>query len=231
MLLNIAHENEWKINFLKFLYRERILEIIILHIIDIIGTMAFALAGYIISSRADYDILGITFISFISAFAGGVTRDVMLGHIPGIFLASYSMIAVVIVIIIAMSLKYHSTHSSESLEQNKLFVIADTIGLSTFAYTGATLGIQSALNPGGIIFLALFSAVGGGLFRDVIMNKHAYVLKEDFYGAVAVIVGLLVILMNAFGFLNPLTGIGIIGIGIAVRLIAIKYQWHLPKMK
>jgi len=199
-----------------------------LFILNIIGTIAFALAGYIVSSRANYDILGITFITFISAFGGGATRDILIGKTPGVFLDGYSLIVVVIVIIMAFVLNYHH---SENLENNKFFVIADTIGLSTFAYTGATLGIQSALNPGGIIFLALFSAVGGGLFRDVIMNKHAYVLKEDFYGAVAVIVGLLVILTNAFGFLNPLTGIGIIGIGIAVRLIAIKYQWHLPKMK
>jgi uncharacterized membrane protein YeiH len=201
-----------------------------LFILNIIGTIAFALAGYIVSSRANYDILGITFITFISAFGGGATRDILIGKTPGVFLDGYSLIVVVIVIIMAFVLNYHH---SENLENNKLFVIADTIGLSVFAYTGAMAALSSGLNLGGVVFLSLFSAIGGGLLRDVIMNKEAYALKEDFYGIIAVLVGVLVYIVSLFlNFENfNLVAISfIILFGICIRFLAIKFDWHLPKI-
>jgi len=195
-------------------------------ILDIIGTIAFALAGYIVSSRENYDLLGITLISYVTAFAGGVTRDIMIGNIPGIFLNNYSLVVVFFVIILGIFLKYHN---EEKLEENKLFIIADTIGLSTFAYTGAIVGITASLNFGGVIFLALISAIGGSLFRDIIMNKEVYVLKEGFYGAVAIIVGILVFTINFYFSMNTVFTLSIILFGIIIRLMAIKYNWYLHR--
>jgi uncharacterized membrane protein YeiH len=193
---------------------------------DTIGTIAFALAGYIVSTRANYDILGIIIITFTSAFAGGVTRDILIGNIPGIFLNSYSLLIVIGVIIIGILLKYHH---KEKLNENKLFVIADTVGLSVFAYTGAMVGIDNSLNFGGVLFLALISAIGGGLYRDVMMNKEVYAFKEDFYGAVAIIVGIMVYIMDKLDLLTNI-GWGIIIVGIIIRLTAIKFNWYLPKV-
>jgi len=201
-----------------------------LFILNIIGIISFALAGYIVSSRANYDILGITFITFISAFGGGATRDILVGKTPGVFLDGYSLIVVLIVIVMAFMLNYHH---SENLENNKLFVIADTIGLSVFAYTGAITALSSGLNLGGVVFLSFFSSIGGGLLRDVIMNKEAYVLKEDFYGIIAVFVGILVYTISLFlnfESFNLLITSLIILFGICLRIMAIKYQWLLPKV-
>ena len=40
----------------------------LLEILDIIGIIAFAISGYIISTKADYDVLGILLISSIVSF-------------------------------------------------------------------------------------------------------------------------------------------------------------------
>ena len=65
------------------------------------------------------------------------------------------------------------------------------------------------------------------------MNKEAYVLKEDFYGIIAVFVGILVYMISLFlnfESFNLLITSLIILFGICLRITAIKYQWHLPKV-
>jgi len=201
------------------------LELIIL---DIIGTIAFALSGYIISSRANYDLLGIILISFISAFGGGVVRDIIIGITPFLFTATYPIVVAFTVIAVAILFKYKH---KEKLEDNKLFVIADTIGLSSFAYTGAIAGIAAGLNIAGVVFLGLFTAIGGGMIRDVIMNKEIYTLKEGFYGTVAIIVALLVYFFNLLALVSFYYTFLILVIGFILRILAIKYNWKLPKIK
>jgi len=196
-------------------------------ILDIIGIIAFAVSGYIISTKADYDMLGILLISAISSLGGGLVRDMILSKAPFVFSATYPLLVVVVVIIFAFLLKYHH---SESLEENKLFVIADTIGLSVFAYTGAMAALMAGMNFGGVIFLGLFTAVGGGMIRDIIMNKEIYTLRKGFYGTVAIFVAILTFLIYSFLSINIFSTTLIILSGIILRIIAIKYDWHLPRV-
>jgi uncharacterized membrane protein YeiH len=197
-------------------------------ILDIIGIIAFAISGYIISSKADYDLLGILLISSISALGGGLTRDMILGVTPFVFSATYPLVVVIAVIVFAFLLKYHH---SESLEENRLFVIADTIGLSVFAYTGATAAITAGFNIGGVIFLGLFTAIGGGMIRDIIMNKEIYTLRKGFYGTVAMLVALLTFFVNLYIGVSIIGTFLIILFGVCIRFIAIKYNWELPRLK
>jgi len=195
-------------------------------ILDIIGTIAFSVSGYIISAKSDYDILGIFIITFTSAFGGGIIRDLILNKTPFIFISSYPLIVSSTVIILSFLLKYHH---KENLEKNKLFILADTIGLSSFAYTGAIAGVLASLNIGGIIFLSLITSIGGGIIRDVLMNKEVYSLKYGFYGSVAVLMGFMIGILNILGFIvySPI----VIIIGIILRYLAIYYKWKLPKLK
>ena len=195
-------------------------------ILDIIGTIAFSISGYIISTRSDHDILGIFLITFTSAFGGGVIRDLILNKPPFIFTSSYPLMVATIVIGVSFLLKYHN---NEKLEKNKVFVLADTIGLTTFAYTGAMAGVVSNLNIGGIVFLALITSIGGGIIRDVLMNKEIYSLKYGFYGTVSVIMGFIIYGFNFIGFISY--SYLVIIFGVVLRYLAIYYDWHLPKIK
>ncbi|HHB51941.1 MAG TPA: TRIC cation channel family protein [Saprospiraceae bacterium] len=54
-------------------------------ILDIIGTIAFALSGFIVAAKHKFDILGIIVISYVTAFGGGVIRDLLVDRPPFIF--------------------------------------------------------------------------------------------------------------------------------------------------
>jgi len=146
---------------------------------------------------------------------------------PFIFQENYPISIVFVTIIIAYMFKLHQ-HTK--LTDNIVFHLSDSIGLSIFAFTGAVIGLESEFNFAGVVFLSFLTAVGGGIIRDMMMNKVPFVLINDFYGTIAIVIGILVWLFNEFSYLNTTTTFGILSLGLLLRLLAIKYKWKLPKL-
>lgn len=55
---------------------------IILFILEIIGTIAFATSGAFMAIKARFDIFGVIVIGCITAVGGGITRDILVGVTP-----------------------------------------------------------------------------------------------------------------------------------------------------
>ena len=163
----------------------------------------------------------------MTAFGGGVVRDLLTNRVPFIFHETYPINIVLITICIAYVFKLHK-HTR--LTDNIVFHLSDSIGLSMFAFTGAVVGLDSGFNLAGVIFLSFLTAVGGGIIRDMIMNKIPFVLTNDFYGTIAVLIGFGVYLTDTFYKLNAISTTLLLIIGTFMRLLAIKYKWRVPKI-
>ena len=51
-------------------------------ILEIIGTIIFALQGSLVAIEHDLDVLGIMILALTTAVGGGMTRDIILGNTP-----------------------------------------------------------------------------------------------------------------------------------------------------
>ena len=156
---------------------------------DIIGTIAFAYSGFVAGARRQLDVLGLVIVAFLTASAGGMISQLLLGRVPGILtdgLASSLIFATVVV-----GFVLHLT-GIRRVERRWTFVTADAIGLAAFAVTGATLALDHGLQLFGTTLLALLTAVGGGLLRDSLIGDVPVVLRSGFYGIIAVFVGIAV---------------------------------------
>lgn len=78
---------------------------------------------------------------------------------------------------------------------DKFIIIANFIGIVAFAASGAFKGFKYKLDILGIIVLAVVTAVGGGIIRDVMLNRVPFVLShtQDIYVAIAVAILLYII--------------------------------------
>ena len=142
------------------------------------------------------------------------------------YIVKHTCLIVLLTIIVSYIFKFHN---NTKLTNNPVFILSDSIGLSIFAYTGAMVGLEYELNLGGIVFLSFLTAVGGGILRDIIMNQVPFVLTNDFYGTVAIIIGIVVWAMDYLNIsTSPYTITIIITLGTLLRLIAIKNKWKLP---
>ena len=80
-----------------------------------------------------------------------------------------------------------------------LLIIFDLIGTVAFAISGAITGIKKRMDIFGVNILAIVTACGGGLLRDVVMGDFPPKMFVDpFYVAVAAIVANIVFLVMIF---------------------------------
>ncbi len=199
----------------------------ILEIAEIIGILSFALSGFLIAVEGKLDILGIFIAAFLTALGGGVVRDVIVEKTPFAFTNNYASLLVVVVIMIAI---YFKMQGLKDIEKHPLFITADTLGMVSFAISGAMVAQEANFHFFGVVLLSLVTAVGGGVMRDILLNHIPLILVSEFYGTVALFVGLLIYLLAYFAFLNPFSVIVVFIIGVGLRFVALHKGWHLPKI-
>ena len=70
---------------------------------------------------------------------------------------------------------------------NLTWVVFDILGTVAFAISGAMVGIIKRMDIFGIAVLAILTAVGGGILRDVMAQRLPVVFYADFYAAAAIL--------------------------------------------
>lgn len=195
---------------------------------DILGIIAFALSGFLVGVRNRLDLLGLIISASLTALGGGVVRDVILDRTPFAFNEYYPAITVIATISFAFAFRLYRR---EQIERQWLFVISDTIGLVAFSITGALLAIDAEFNFFGVIILSFLTAIGGGVLRDILINQVPAVLVSDFYGSIALIVSILLLILSALIGLSTLTVAAVATVAISLRLLAYIKGWHLPTLK
>jgi uncharacterized membrane protein YeiH len=199
----------------------------ILEIAEIIGILSFALSGFFVASSEKLDLLGIFIASFLTALGGGVIRDIIADKTLYAFTNNIASVLVVAVVIVGALFKLNRYNT---IEKNRYFLLADTLGLVSFAISGALVGLEAEFNFSGVVLLSLITAVGGGVLRDMLINKVPFILTSEFYGTVAIVVGMVVYLLDYLGFLNFMNITLLFFFGVLLRLTAVKRGWHLPRL-
>jgi len=194
-------------------------------IAEYIGIIAFAMSGFFVGVRSNLDLLGILISVFLTAFGGGIIRDIIVDKTPYTFTHSVPGIMVLCIMLLLVLFRFHK---KQSVENKPLFIISDSIGLVSFSIAGALIALERSLNLTGVLAIAFITAVGGGITRDVIINEIPFVFKSGFYGTVALFVGLLVYLLNMFDILAFYSIVIVFFIGLILRILAYYKKWSVP---
>lgn len=193
----------------------------VLFILDLVGTFAFASFATYLAQKKGFDIFGIGSCAFISALGGGTLREVILNKIPFYFYNSFYFYVIILAILFTVLFfkKFHKL--------SRIMLYIDAIGLSTFAYIGATRASQEGLGAIGIIFIATLTAVGGGLIRDISIGETPQIFYKDFYASPAIILGVLYFIFNSQLSSNYFLGYLLIFAVFLIRVLAIEYKIDL----
>ena len=195
-------------------------------ILDYLGTVAFAITGASKAISHKADIFGMIVLASVVGIAGGITRDVVFGRFPIAFSDPiYAVITVSVGIVMFFMFPYFQ-------KKMNIWLIFDAIGLGVFSIIGATVAYQlTDLNFLPMIFAGMITAIGGGILRDVFVREIPIVFVKEVY-AVASFIGIIVfyISLSSNMDLQIASIIGIITV-TGIRLLAMKYDWNLPKIK
>jgi len=199
----------------------------ILDIAEVIGIISFALSGFFVASGAKLDLLGVFIASFLTALGGGVIRDIIADK--SLYAFTNNLASMLVIVVVGMAI-FFKIQRFNTIENNILFILSDTLGLVSFAISGAMVGIDVGFNFFGVILLSLITAVGGGVLRDMLINEVPIILTSEFYGSVALVVGTLIYLLQQISSLNVWTILIVFIIGVLLRFVALYRDWHLPKV-
>jgi len=195
--------------------------------ISTVGGVAFALSGVLAGVRKGLDVMGLFILAFLTANGGGVVRDLLIGRTPAVMHSMLPFWVAAGTLVLAVAFRLQET---ASVERNRIFLISDAVGLVAFGITGALVGIENELHLFAVITLSFLTATGGGIARDVLVNEVPLVLREDFYGSVALLLGLAIHLLHGAALMNPVSLSMVFVAGTVLRLIAYRRGWRLPRL-
>lgn len=209
---------------------------IILLVLEIVGTIAFAVSGAFVAIKAGFDIFGVVVIGCITAVGGGMTRDFLIGNVPPaifskLYIVGIAALTSIVVFILAYIKRKKFDEIRERIEHiNNIF---DAIGLAAFTVMGTEIAFTNGLSEN--VFLSItigvLTGVGGGVLRDILTETPPYIFKKHVYALASILGAILYYLIRIWVNDTILPSIVAMIFIIGIRLLATKYRWDLPKIK
>ena len=196
------------------------------HLLDIIGTMAFAMSGALTAMSKKLDLFGVFIIAFVTAVGGGTLRDIMIGRTPVGWMLDLKYVYVIIigfVLAILFRKKFDRLRTS-------LFLF-DTIGLGVFTLIGLEKGINIGLHPVICIALGTMTACFGGVIRDILCTEIPVIFRREIYATICILGGIVFFLLRKLNLDNDILYLTTSIVIISVRLMAVKFKWYLPTLE
>jgi uncharacterized membrane protein YeiH len=200
---------------------------VLIQTLDLFGTMAFAVTGAFKAIEHKSDIVGVIILSTITGVAGGAIRDIIFGKFPPVVFINPLYLIVTVVTGITIFILYPSI----KIHWN-LFLKFDAVGLGVFTVIGASIAYNLfGLNILTMTLAGVLTAVGGGILRDVFVNEVPIIFVKELYASTSFAGVLILFVMLAMGINLYVATIPSILAVTTIRLLAMKFNWNLPRAR
>ena len=194
-------------------------------IIEFAGTVAFAISGIRLAAAKEFDWFGAVVVGFVTAIGGGTVRDLLLGVTPFWMLNPIYLICTIIGLVIVL------IFTKKLVRLDTPFFIFDTIGLALFVVVGVEKTIWFEFPFWVAIIMGTITGIVGGIIRDIFIHEIPLVFRKEIYALACVFGGLVYWLCYSLHFSQVACEIiSAIAIFMA-RVLSVKFQWGLPKLK
>ncbi|MBD1363650.1 trimeric intracellular cation channel family protein [Mucilaginibacter sp. ZT4R22] len=191
-------------------------------IIELLGTMAFAVSGAFSAMEKKLDVFGVVVIAFVTAIGGGTIRDVLIGNLPVTWMRDIIAPSVILATAVVAILYRNIFHNLP-----KTLFLFDSLGLGLFTITGIQKGLDAGIHPAICVALGTITGCFGGVIRDLLLREIPVLFHKEFYAS-ACIVGGVVYFLLLYVVSAPVAQTVAIVVVCALRLLAARFNWRLP---
>ena len=200
------------------------MSVLFLHILYLVAITAEAMTAALAAERRRMDWVGVCLLGCVTALGGGSFRDVLLGHYPLVWVEHPSYLLVTIgaalgTIAIARLMR----------RLRMLFLVLDAIGLVVFTIIGCNIALALGLPIVVVIAAGMITRCVGGVLRDVLCNDVPLLFRKELYASVSIVTGVLYLAGLGVGLPHDPVMIVAMALGLAMRLLALRFDWHMPK--
>lgn len=193
----------------------------IIDILDRAGLVAFALSGVEVGFRRRLDVFGLLVMGVVTATGGGLMRDVVIGRLPLVIDQPDYLLWAVGGSAASILLVWRERRVPKLLSS-----VAEAGGLGAFAAAGALAAIHADLALPAVVLLAMLTATGGGVVRDLLADRVPLVLKSEVNATAAGIAGFCLWLAE------PVSTSGAallaVSVGALLKVAGQTFNLHLP---
>jgi uncharacterized membrane protein YeiH len=194
--------------------------------IEIMGTLAFALAGIVVAARKRLDIVGVSMVCGLSAFGGGTLRDILLDRRPFFWVEHHQWLWIILALCIAAMLFLRKKHIELT---EKSIQIPDALGLAMFTISGTQIALASGSPLLVSVLMGVMTAIFGGVLRDIACNEIPQAFSDHRpYAVIAFIGSWIYLAIEHFSNNDWLASILAFLVIVTLRMLAIKFDWTIP---
>lgn len=198
--------------------------------VEYVAMFCCGMVGGLSAVRKGYDMVAIVVTAWLTALGGGIIRDVMLGVTP-IGVADKGFVLTALASGIAVAFLHP--------EVDRLhwpMLLFDALAVALFVVNGTSKAISLGSSGMTAAFMGMFTAFGGGLVRDMLINEVPAIISDRHWYAVPGAVGCVLTVFVCKGVLAgaiDLRGeialdLAIVVLVVAMRLLSVRFDLTVP---
>ncbi len=193
-------------------------------IIEVLGTISFAISGTFAAVQKRLDPFGVLIIAFVTSIGGGTVRDLLLGDTPVAWMRDVNYC---LLILVTSILTLFFKHQIKKFKVT-LFLF-DSLGLGLFTLVGVQKGIVFGLEPGMCVALGTITGCFGGIIRDTLLNTIPLIFRKEIYATACIAGGALYFGLLALSLKTDIAQIIVIVFIVTLRIVVVRYKLALPR--
>ena len=197
----------------------------VVDIIEVLGTIAFAISGIRLASAKRFDWFGAIVIGFVTATGGGTLRDLLL-DVPVFWMqASRYIWCTLFAFIIVLGFRKYLVHLN-----NTIFWF-DCIGLGLFVVVGYEKALALGYPIWVCVSMATITGIVGGIIRDILINEVPIIFTQELYAVACILGGILFSVLYYFDIQLLVIEVSTAVFVVVIRFFATRYHIKLPILK
>ncbi|MEE1296183.1 MAG: TRIC cation channel family protein [Bifidobacterium sp.] len=199
--------------------------------VEYLAIFCCGMVGGLAAIRKHYDVFTIIITAWLTALGGGIIRDLLLGAVPPVGISDRFSVLTALAAGVAVAIFHPEV---DRLKWSMLTI--DALALGLFAVNGTSKSLMYNTSGMTAVFLGTFTAMGGGLIRDILLNEVPVVIRDrHWYIMPAVIGSMLTVVVwrwQAHELISlqveMVLDVVIVLLVVAMRLCSVILDWQLP---
>ncbi len=194
--------------------------------LDVVAVAVSALVGGLIAARERFDFNGVVIVAILTGLGGGIVRDLLIGARPvaitSVWLLPTAAVVGILVFLLSRPISLVTARFRHAV------LVLDALALAVYTVSGAAKAVEAGLPVISCILVGVVTGVGGGILRDVLLNRQPSVLRPGALEATASLMG--AIAQVLLGLVVPLTWAAVAGFVLAAgaRMLSVWLGWATP---
>ncbi len=190
--------------------------------LELAASLTGGISGAMSAVRARYDLFGVCCIAIVTGLAGGIIRDILLQNY-GIY--AFQKPSLIVACVVAGIIVFYFSRLTTYLDP--VVNLLDNLSVALWAIISVGKSMSAGMDIIPAAILGTITAVGGGICRDVCMNREPISFQAGaLYGTAAFIGALVYALMNQNHVLADYAPLACVVLVLGIRYGSLLFGWH-----